>query len=341
MDTSSVSSNDVTDVLFEVTSSFTIDGTDVISKNVTIPKNFHIPTFALTVRCLVMVTAIIGNILVLRALYSVRHSWKESFSFILNACIYDFLMGSLVMPNVLLTRNLRFVSAWISHYCHYKGVMVGFIFTGQACSIFYLALDRFIFITTPLRYYTIVTPKFTKTATTVTALAVLSYSVFMYKDFNMPKNEVCIASLHVPASYLIAAFASLLIIVMCTTLLHCIVGMIAFRQNRALKRTMVLPAPVPGCSQIESHDSGDDQTTTTVEIVDNYKVLQKAVTLVEELPNGSESSKGADISEDSMRDSEMVNPSTTVNKDLDKSEYNLIELLAWFTIKWDKHPQNT
>ena len=105
------------------------------------------------------------------------------------------------------------------------------------------------------------------------------------------------------------------------------------------KRSVVIP--VPGCSQIDPHDSGDDQTTTTVEIVDNYKVLQKAVTLVEELPNGSESSKGADISEDSMRDSEMVNPSTTVNKDLDKSEYNLIELLAWFTIKWDKHPQNT
>ena len=215
---------------------------DSTNGNSTSIAYYHIPTFPLTVRSLILLSATVGNIFVLRALHTLRHSWKESFTFMLNVCIYDLLIGAVFIPTSMMTRNLYGYTAWVRRYCFLQGIIEAFLNIVEPCGIFFFALDRAIFIRAPLRYYNIVTPKFSKTLTITAAVVVLCYSTYLYKDFDMPENEVCISSLYVPKLPLILAFATILIIALCTTLLHGIVAVTAYRQSHAVKRNGVAPS---------------------------------------------------------------------------------------------------
>jgi len=210
---------------------------DYTSSNGGGPGYLLFDDFAVSVRCVVAIGAIIGNAVIIYALFCNRYSWQESHYFTLNVCIQDLLLSLLLLVN-LSTRNVYVMTRAVGMLCLLKASLFQIFTTTEAWGIFLLALDRFIYITMPLRYYNIITTKFTLTLIAASWMTITLYSLINYFTFTMPIGTICLPLYYQSKAKVIVAFAIVFIIALMTLFFHCLVGITGFRQH---KKSRVLP----------------------------------------------------------------------------------------------------
>ena len=89
------------------------------------PSYLEYDNLALSVRCLMSIGAIMGNLVMVIALYNQRHSWSETNSFTLNVCFQDLFLAGLNLVN-LSVRNVDVQAAVTGLLCQFKSFLFSF-----------------------------------------------------------------------------------------------------------------------------------------------------------------------------------------------------------------------
>ena len=175
----------------------------------------------------VMVAGVTGNILIMIALYRNRLKWKESFSFILNIAVCDLLICLISIPLLICTKVIPITSRLLELLCRFHAFISIYLNYYETVGVLLAALDRFIFVFFPLRYYSIFTAKFCNVVIIASNALCLIYCVILNSSFQAVYGVKCrMVDWHGKIAYSIG-FISILIIASLTFILHSIVTLTA------------------------------------------------------------------------------------------------------------------
>ena len=191
------------------------------------------PMEAAVVRIFLAVLAVVGNAMTILTIIRNRQLWKPTYFFICNACLYDFVYGSFVAPTYIATRKVIVTSTATEIGCTLKGVLVGVITVGGACSMLLLAIDRVIYIFLPLRYFNLVTDRLSAILITLAGLTSLAFSIGIYWNNLLTIGYSCLPTVYLKRVESITAFTYVVLLATVTLILHFIVGVIAYKQGES------------------------------------------------------------------------------------------------------------
>lgn len=143
----------------------------------TIPQEYSFSIVLLVLRCATAVLGVAGNGATVATVARHRELWKPTYLLICNACVYDFLYGAVVAPVYLATRDVLVTSGAVRFACLVKGVASVVVTVGEALAMFFIALDRLVYIKMPLHYFSLVTTRLVLGAITGGATLTILFSI--------------------------------------------------------------------------------------------------------------------------------------------------------------------
>lgn len=146
---------------FQILGSSTID-----SKTRFVEFSFGFAVFILFVNCVLPLLSVFGNAIVLATVFCYEQLRVPSNLMVASLATSDFLVGAIVQPSNIYNLALGLMK---TNRCTVQArvileIILGVNVTASLASICLLSVDRYIAITSPLRYHSIVTPRRSKCA---------------------------------------------------------------------------------------------------------------------------------------------------------------------------------
>ncbi|XP_001630405.2 G-protein coupled receptor 161 [Nematostella vectensis] len=140
--------------------------------------------------CAIIVTAIIGNSLILTAIYRFRSLQTKTNVFVVNLAIADISLAVLAMPFTM-TSSITYEWIFGDTFCKVQGIFNSLFCEASILTLTFVSLERFIAILHPLKYQQWMTPRTIKIMVVYIWLQSLicATSTFLFSKFEFLKFE--------------------------------------------------------------------------------------------------------------------------------------------------------
>lgn len=242
---------------------------------------------SVTVRFLIAVAAIVGNAMIILAIFLIRYKWKLTYLFILNVCIYDFFYGFIIFM-IHFTRNIRVTSDVVLDLCEIKGVIIGFCSVGESLGVLFLAVDRFVFIMKPLRYFDLMTNRVGGAMVAGSAVFSLCFPAGVYSSTNMRVGDLCLPTMLLPPALSMLSFGTIFFISTVTLMIHAVITATAIGQHR---KTRIFPNALVTVSEtVQQSEDVHPTNTTSEQLGSNHKPAENGLGSTSVTNQGAEGS---------------------------------------------------